>query len=337
MADGQTATIGHNSAAIGQMLRDEPEALFREPSMLKDLVSEIDEDINEFEYDLATDSGRKAIASMAYKIAQLKTKLDGAGKDLTEEKRKQIDSVNEVRRDVRNKLDDLKAKARQPLDDWEARQKQIKATIEGGYIKIAEIATIPHGSTSEQIMERLGTLQNLEFDIELIGPEQHAALNREIQEEMEAVQELYDREIQAEKDREELARLKAEQEEKERLQREADAKAAAEKAEAERAERMKQEAEVEAKRKADAEAQAKIEEAERKQREAEQALADKKAEEDRIAAEDAKRQRDQEHRSRVMRAAKEAIMEHGSVDEASAKAVVLAIGSGSVPNVSIKF
>lgn len=337
MADGQTATIGHNSAAIGEMLRDEPEALFREPSMLKALVSEIDQDINEFEYDLETDSGRKAIASMAYKIAQLKTKIDGAGKNLNEEKREQINRVDAVRRDVRNKLDDLKTKARQPLDAWEIRQKQIKATIEGGYIKIAEIATVPHGSTSEQIMERLGALQNLEFDIELIGPEQHAALNREIQEEIEAVQQLYDREIQAEKDREELARLKAEQEEKERLQREADAKAAAEKAEAERAERMRQEAEAKAKRKADAEARAKIEEAERKQREAEQALAAKKAEDDRLAAESAKRQRDQEHRSNIMRAAKEAIMEHGAVKEAQAKSIVLAIGAGSIPNISINF
>ena len=38
-----------------------------------------------------------------------------------------------------------------------------------------------------------------------------------------------------------------------------------------------------------------------------------------------------------MKAAKEAIMEHGSIKEEAAKAIVLAIVGGSIPNVTLEF
>lgn len=52
---------------------------------------------------------------------------------------------------------------------------------------------------------------------------------------------------------------------------------------------------------------------------------------------DAERQRNQEHRGRLMKAAKEAIMEHGGIKEDAAKAIVLAIVGGSVPHVTLEF
>ena len=157
---------------------------------------------------------------------------------------------------------------------------------------------------------------------------------------METLQQAYDREVQAEADRAELARLKAEEEERERERHAGDEHDHAEPVDCGLAVApfsASPHGEVDREVDPGAEAQAKIDEAERKQREAEEALAAKQAEDDRLAAEAEKRQRDQDHRSAIMRAAKEAIMEHGGVKEAQAKSIVLAIGAGSIPNISLQF
>lgn len=331
MAD--TATIGHNSGSVGQMLAEEPAALFQDPDLLAALCAEIEVEINEFEIDLESVTGRKAIASLAYGIAQRKTAIDGAGKALNETHREAISKVDTVRRDVRTKLDDLKLRARKPLDDWEEREKAIKAETRATYEKIEYLGQIMHGYTSEEIGGRIEKLKALEIDTDLIGVEEVERINTEVEHTLQRLQLAFDNEVQAEKDRAELARMKAEQEEAERKLKDAEAKAAAEAAEAKRIEDMKREAAEAAQR----EAEAKVEEAERKQREAEEELAAKRAEEERLTAESAERERDRDHRSTVMKAAKVAIMEHGDVTETQAKAIVLAIGSNSIPNVSINF
>ena len=61
------------------------------------------------------------------------------------------------------------------------------------------------------------------------------------------------------------------------------------------------------------------------------------AEQARIAQEAAVRSADQEHRSTVMRASKEAIMEAASIGEDKAKKIVLAIAAGNVPHTTINF
>ena len=97
-----------------------------------------------------------------------------------------------------------------------------------------------------------------------------------------------------------------------------------------------------------AEAEAAIAAERRKAQEAEQALAAEQARQreaqaaeqrrlDAIAAEEARRQADQEHRGAVMRAAKEALMEHGGIGEGTAKKLVLAIVAGTIPAVTLKF
>lgn len=77
--------------------------------------------------DVSTSRGRKDIASLAHKVARSKTALDNAGKQLTEEARKQIEAVNAQRRQVRDDLDALKAQVRKPLEDWEAAEEARKA------------------------------------------------------------------------------------------------------------------------------------------------------------------------------------------------------------------
>lgn len=70
-------------------------------------------------------------------------------------------------------------------------------------------------------------------------------------------------------------------------------------------------------------------------------VASEKAEADRQAAAqrkaDEKRAADREHRGKVMGIAKAAIMAAGGVGEEAAKKIVLAIGAGEIPAVSITF
>lgn len=100
---------------------------------------------------------------------------------------------------------------------------------------------------------------------------------------------------------------------------------------AERAENERKLAVAEAERRAvetAARVKAEAEEAIRLRQEQE-AAAQKAADERRIA--------DRAHRSAIMSAAKEGLMEHGKLNEAAAKTVVLAIVSNLIPNVGINF
>lgn len=81
--------------------------------------------------DVTSAKGRKEIASLAHKVARSKTALDNAGKQLTEEARKQIDAVNAQRRQVRDDLDTLKAQVRKPLDAWEQAEETRKENHRG--------------------------------------------------------------------------------------------------------------------------------------------------------------------------------------------------------------
>ncbi len=123
-----------------------------------------------------------------------------------------------------------------------------------------------------------------------------------------------------------------------------DAEAAVERRKAQEAEAAREAAAAAERKKA----QDAIDEANRKAKAAEEALeADRRAEAAKVAeaahvkaahdAAEAARQRDKKHRSDFMRAAKEAFMEHGKIDEEGARLIVLAIVAGSIPNVTLEF
>lgn len=104
-------------------------ALFATEGGFDPLLSRIEEEARSFVPDLTTVKGRKAIASLAYKIAQSKTALDGAGKKLNEEARAHIAVVDASRRAIRDRLDALKDEVRKPLDDWEAAEEKRVAAL----------------------------------------------------------------------------------------------------------------------------------------------------------------------------------------------------------------
>jgi hypothetical protein len=351
--------------------------------------------------DLTTDKGRKAIASLAFKVTKTKTALDAARKQLTEEKRKEIAAVDAAGKRIRDRLDELAAEVRQPLTEWEAAEEARVARCQQAIQRMKDAAVIRLEDTSGGVAARLAEVEGIEVSAAEFGDLLEFATDAKAAA-VGALTAGRDRLAQEEADRAELARLRqeaeeraareaaeaaerqrAEQEAADARRREEEARTAAEAAEKARqaaAEQAAREAgeraaealraaeeaataaarEAEGRMRAEAAAQAQQAQAERERLEREhqeqlaaaaQARAAAEAEAQRLAAERAEearrraeeqaaaeaRVRDVEHRGGIMRAAKEALMEHAELEEPAAKAVVLAIAANSIPAVSIRF
>lgn len=326
--------------------------------------------------DVSTEKGRKAIASMAYKVARTKTAIDDAGKKLNEEARAKISAVDESRREIRQQLDDLKDEVRAPLTKWEIAEKVREETAAQELSSIQNMQRVDIDDTVATVEDRLNALTAM-----TLQPSVHAAgfedASNARASAMQTLDDALARLRREESDRAELERHRiaeqerqereaAEKAERERI--EAERRAAeeaeqrrqdAEKAEQERIARLEREAEERAKAEAERVAREEREAVERahaeqmaaERRRAEEAEAAAQAERDRSAREEAARkaeaerveaeqkarEADRAHRSKIMTAAKEAIMEAGSIDEPTAKNIVLAIVGGSIPHTRIQF
>lgn len=295
--------------------------VFTTPNGLVELLAKIDHDALAVAPDLSTATGRKAIASNAYRVAQTKTYLDNLGKEITDKLKELPKLVDANRKYARDTLDALRDKVRQPLTDWEEEQERIAAA------KKAEEEAAKLREEIERCHE-LALFMNAEFDREQEEKRKAAELAR-IEHERRIAEEAAERaRIEAE------AKAKAEREEMERKAREAIE--AAEKAERDRKaaeERHARElAEREAKAKADAE-RAVLEERERA--EAEQRRI--KAEQDAKAAAEAKAAANKEHQRKINAAIVFDLIEHAGITEDQAKAVVKAALAGKIGRLTINY
>lgn len=325
--------------------------------------------------DLTTEKGRKAIASLAYKVARTKTAIDDAGKAFNEEARSRINAVDEARREIRAQLDELKDEVRRPLTDWEVAEAKREQKAAQEMQSLREMQRVEFDETAADVQERINAVNAMTINPDLHGAATEIAQNLRAST-LAILTDAHARVVREEHERAELERLRAEaaeREEHERIKREAEEakrqKEAAEKAAAEAKARAEAEqkareeaaakaAEQRARDDAEAKAREEREAAERahaealaaEKRRADEAEAAAQAERERIAAaeiakgiEEAaaiKKQREREadraHRGRIMGEAKAAIIECG-VDEAVAKSIVLAIAANNVPHISIRF
>lgn len=339
--------------------------VFADPKKAEELFVHIEREIAEFQPDLSTDKGRKAIASLAYKVAQTKTAIDAAGAELIEEANKQVKAVNIERKKFRDRLDDLKEKARKPLTDWEEAESLRKQRADAILTRVGLATIVTVADSSEVIAARLAEVAAEEIPAEVFQDKLEEAQGHKAG----AIRSLttsLERAKQAEADRAELDRLRREQAERDR--------AAAEAAEAQRAEEQRLEEERLAQERAaraaeeeqariakaaeDARREAEREAAaarEREQREHQEALAkaerekqaliaeqarknqEREAEAARLAEDDAKRAADKKHRADVMNAAAGAMMDAVHISKANADKLVLAILAGQIPNVTLRF
>jgi len=304
---------------------------------LDPILARIEEEINKHIPDVTTGKGRDAIKSLAYKVAKCKTYIDGAGKDLVADKKKEISIVDAERKKWRDKCDELRDKARKPYDDWEAADKARVAEIQS---RIASFTVVmdPMMLTSPVLKEHLAHVKAVAIDDSFQEFITEAAKVKD--ESIRVLEAAIAKKEKEEAEAAELERLRKEKEERERKDRE---------------EAIRKEAAEEARLKAEAEAREKEErlilekhEAERREREtADNAEREKQAavEEERrkIQAEKEaeaeatrKREADRNHRATINSATRDAIMKLG-IDKEKAQNIVRAISKGKVPHVGIRY
>ena len=100
--------------------------VFTKRELIIPLLEKIEHVATQEVFDSSTDKGRKAIASMAYRVAQSKTYIESHGKDLAAELKELPKLVDSNRKYAKDFLDALRDRIRKPLDEWEAEQEAIK-------------------------------------------------------------------------------------------------------------------------------------------------------------------------------------------------------------------
>ncbi|MGB6105677.1 MAG: hypothetical protein WBF88_17680 [Pusillimonas sp.] len=316
-------------------------------------------------YNMSTAKGRDECRSDAAKVARSKTAIEKLGKALSAEYKEIPKKIDAERKRAFDELEALQKQVRQPLTEWEEAEERRVAKHRGNIetLKAYRDPETLHGADVAVLKQCIGSLTAVVIDQS--WEEFEAEAHRVKVAALESLSEALAVRKKYEADQAELARLKAEAEarakkdEQDRIAREA-AEAATKAAEA----KAQAERDAAAKREADAKAaQAKAEQdakdaAERQKRAEEQAeterlasaerakqaaesarLAEIKRQADeaaRIEAEAKAREADRAHKSKVLCAAKEAIMKAG-ITEDRARDVVKLIAAGKVPKVSITY
>lgn len=305
--------------------------VFKSADQIEEILQKVEREVMSFVPDVTTVKGRKQIASLAYRVSQTKSYLDGLGKDLVAELKEVPKLIDANRKTVRDRLDALRDKARQPVTDWETEQDRIKAEEEA-WIAAEKLAAQIDSD------HEIALLLNDKFDRDAAeakaeAERQRAAYEEEIRRQA-AGQARIEAEQAAQREREAAAKREADlQAAKEKA--EADAKAAQERAEREAREaqeRVERQAQ-EAREKAEREKQAAIEAEQRKAREAEAA---RLAEEKRIADEAAARAADFAHRKAVNNKALADLVAVGLTEE-MARMAITAIAKGEVTAIRITY
>ena len=346
-----------------QVLEQNPNAIveaYKTEGGAQSLFDRIAEQARSVVPDLSTDKGRKAIASMARKVASSKTAFDAHGKELKEQYTVITSKIDADRKLFRDQCDALRDEIRKPLTDWENADKQRIIDIE---VRINGLKQQFGSSLSVDIQNDIDRIQAIEIDdsfmefqdkaklqkyetIELLSKLLAEAKESEAkQAELEALriaeQERLQREHEeriareatekAQREAEEKARLEAERVQREKVeseQREARLKAEKEAALL-REEQLKQQA-IEREKQAEIDRQNAIE-AERKRIEQE---AQAKAEADRKAQE--AREADKAHKKKVCDSILVELAKL-NIDEQTGKDLIKAIYNNQIPNITIKF
>lgn len=324
--------------------------------------------------DLTTRKGRERIASLAATVSKSKAAVEKPGRDYLRRLKEMPKVVEAELRDFVTKMDSLRDTTRQPLTEWEEAEQARKDKHVDGIQDIKDLAVFEATPAAAHVADIIAQLELVEisdtweeFLAEAAQVKDqtlaklralHAERAQYEAEQAELTRLRLEKEARDKKDNEDrIAREAAEQATREaeaRAQRDRDAEAqrvrdeqaAAEKrendlklqaAESERrAEQAKRE-QIEAEQKAERDRLASIE---RERQAVEQARLDEKARADAAADEILRKQKERQadvaHKSKILGEAKQALISM-NISEELAKAIVLKIARGEVPNVSIQF
>lgn len=337
--------------------------VFTTEDALDRLYAEVEAKVSGVVYDISTKKGRDQCASDAYKVARSKQAVEKLGAKLSAEYKEVPKKIDASRRRIKERFDALQERIRQPLTEWEeaeeARVALHKADIDG----LAWQGQNLDGLSSDELRSRLSLVNSTEINES--WEEFEAEAHRAKAKALEALSTALAAREKYESEQAELAELRRKQAEQERKDREAlIAQRAAEKAKAEAEAAARAEKEAAARREADAKAaqeraeRERLEAIERQKQaearaEAEKLAAEQRAKEAaeaarmaevqrqadetaRVEAEQRKREADKAHKAKIMGEAKQALMGM-NITEELARAIVLKIRRGEIPNVTINF
>lgn len=331
-------------------------AIFSQKDGIDSMLEKLEADVRAVATDVSTPAGRKAIASLAHKVARSKTAFDGMGKDLAAEWKGKAKAIDTERARVRDRLEALQAEVRKPLDDYEAAEAKRIANHQSALQAIIDLGTFSSETpSSSEVVAALAAFDEIpERDWQEFKQKFGAARG----DTFAKLHALKSAALSREAEAAELARLRQEQADRERRERD-------EKIAADAAARATRDAELKAAQEATrvanetAERERKVEQdrlkaiarAEKAESDAAEALA--KADADRVAAidaerklvadaqaaeaaETARREADKAHRKTVNSAALAALTAAGVPPEHGIRAIT-AIVRGEVPNITIRY
>jgi len=137
-----------------------PIAVFQTQGGVEDILNKLERDVRSIQTDATTEKGRKEIKSLAHKVARSKTALDDMGKNVAEDARKLVDSVNASRREIKERLDALRDEVRKPVDDYEAREQARIDEIKGRIADIEILSLNLSDASIAALHVGLGELKN---------------------------------------------------------------------------------------------------------------------------------------------------------------------------------
>lgn len=298
-------------------------------------LARIREAIDAFEGDVTTDTGRKAIKSMAHRVAKAKTALEAEGKRLADEQKEIPKKIDATRKRIKDTLDAWRDEVRKPVDDFEAAEEARVEAIKSNLAELQGAIDDQAPRTAETLRDRLSEIERDEYNEARFGEYVGAALELKAA----AIERLNARiadAVKREVEQAELEALRAEKAERDKRDHEAALKAEAERnaaAKAEAAIKAAQDAAEARERQLVAEREA----AEKRATEAAaQAQRDLEAKAAAERAEAERREANKKHRAKINNEAMAALIAAG-IGEESAKAVVTLIASKAVPHVSITY
>lgn len=324
--------------------------------------------------DLTTRKGRERIASLAATVSKSKAAVEKPGRDYLRRLKEMPKVVEAELRDFVTKMDNLRDTTRQPLTEWEEAEQARKDKHVDGIQAIKDLAFFELTPAAAHVADIIAQLELVAISDtweEFLAEAAQAKVQT-----LAKLRTLHSERTQYEAEQAELTRLRLEKEARDkkdnedRIAREA-AEQATREAEAKalrdretEAQRVRDEQAAAEKRENDlklqaAESDRRAEQAKREQIEAEQraereqvaaaerqAAAVEQARQDEIARANAaadeilrqqqERQADVAHKSKILGEAKQALIDM-NISEELAKAIVLKIARGEVPNVSIQF
>lgn len=303
--------------------------LFTTKNGLDDYLMPLKNLVESFEPDVTTDKGIKEIKSFCYKLARVKTKIDGVGKDLVSDLKKKPKLIDAERKRVRDLIDLWSSSCREPLTKMEEAEAERVSEIQGNIRVLEDILVSVHATTSREQMNE--TVKIIKDSVLFEAHEFTQKKDGLVSDLREAVKNQGVKIDEAE----EAARLQRSKDDAERearyKQEKIDAERRAEEARIEEA-KAKEDAEkfrIEAEKlKIEAQEKAKIEEKNKERREEIE-----RAQKEKEDAE--KRAKDERHAKSVLIEINEALKI--IIPSDMAKKVTIALSNGEIPNLEIKY